>query len=167
MADAGKGFVNLLKVERVEPLIHDSNSTNLVMDGGNRCYTVEGTAAEWSGRVEAAHATIYGVEGTELVVHSGLKQNPEPAQSHGLGPSSQMMWLASHCKAIGMTRRSDSRLPEHDIALFTTELKEKIDVLRKALEPFAKFNSSSNAFMAALRASDVDRARQALTLTEP
>jgi hypothetical protein len=34
-------------------------------------------------------------------------------------------WLWTHCRALGMTRKSDSGTFEHDIALFIAELHAK------------------------------------------
>jgi hypothetical protein len=42
----------------------------------------------------------------------------------------RLMWLYTHCRSIGMDKKSDSGLQEHDIALFTIDLKTESDALR-------------------------------------
>jgi ribosomal protein S10 len=49
-------------------------------------------------------------------------------------PSPELTWLYTHCKAIGMTKQSESKKWEHDIALFTIDQQERIKALEKALE---------------------------------
>ena len=41
----------------------------------------------------------------------------------------ELAWLYSHCRALGMTCKSDSGKWEHDIALFTMNQKEAIEKL--------------------------------------
>jgi hypothetical protein len=50
---------------------------------------------------------------------AALSAQPEPAAIN-----KELVWLHSHCRAIGMTRKSESGSMEHDIALFTVDLKE-------------------------------------------
>lgn len=47
-----------------------------------------------------------------------------PAAPVEMDPSNTLEWLGSHCRAIGMTRKSDSGLLAHDIALFTIDLQD-------------------------------------------
>ena len=42
----------------------------------------------------------------------------------------RLLWLRTHCTAIGMTRKSDTGLTEHDIALFTTDLQAEVQALK-------------------------------------
>lgn len=48
-------------------------------------------------------------------------------------PPPELTWLFTHCRAIGMTKKSDSGKWEHDIALFTCDLQEEIASLRSQL----------------------------------
>lgn len=47
-------------------------------------------------------------------------------------PPPELTWLYTHCRAIGMTCKSDSGKWEHDIALFTINLQEEIKTLQRA-----------------------------------
>ena len=49
-------------------------------------------------------------------------RKPASAEPTSLLENKPLAWLYTHCLAIGMTKKSDSGLPEHDIALFTTDL---------------------------------------------
>ena len=44
-----------------------------------------------------------------------------------------LIWLYSHCRALGMTKHSDSGELEHDIALFVADLKDA--AIRKGEAP--------------------------------
>ena len=45
---------------------------------------------------------------------------PEPVAKMNM----PLIWLYSHCRALGMTKHSDSGQLEHDIALFVADLKD-------------------------------------------
>lgn len=49
-----------------------------------------------------------------------------------------LIWLYTHCKAIGMSEHSESMQMEHDIALFTTRQKDEIRRLRAEKEVYRK-----------------------------
>ena len=49
-------------------------------------------------------------------------------------PPKELLWLYTHCCAIGMNKKSDSGKLEHDIALFTADL---CTLLEKAEEVIA------------------------------
>lgn len=49
-------------------------------------------------------------------------------------PPPELTWIYTHCRAIGMTRQSESGKWEHDIALFTMDLKERAAAAEAALE---------------------------------
>lgn len=55
-------------------------------------------------------------------------------------PPQNLVWLYSHCKAIGMDCKSDSGEMEHDIALFTANLVAERDALANLCrqEPVAR-----------------------------
>ena len=46
----------------------------------------------------------------------------------------ELLWLYTHCCAIGMKHKSDSGKLEHDIALFTAELCALLEKAEEALE---------------------------------
>ncbi len=48
--------------------------------------------------------------------------------------SQELLWLYTHCCAIGMKHKSDSGKLEHDIALFTAELCALLEKAEDALE---------------------------------
>lgn len=51
-------------------------------------------------------------------------------------PPPELTWIYTHCRDIGMDCKSDSGKWEHDIALFTSRQKEKIEELeRRAAQP--------------------------------
>lgn len=53
-----------------------------------------------------------------------------PAEYIEQGPVAQeLMWLWTHCRAIGMLDKSTSGKLEHDIALFTIRLKERAEAV--------------------------------------
>lgn len=59
--------------------------------------------------------------------------------SDGLGPAEQRLtgdvaWLFTHCRALGMERRSDSGLMRDDVALFAIDLNERVRLLELAEE---------------------------------
>ena len=41
-------------------------------------------------------------------------------------PAPEMLWLYSHCQALGMVKKSLSGKLEEDIALFVVDLKEAV-----------------------------------------
>jgi hypothetical protein len=45
-------------------------------------------------------------------------------QAPAAEPTATLEWLASHCRMLGMTKKSHSGLLAHDIALFTVDLKK-------------------------------------------
>jgi hypothetical protein len=49
-----------------------------------------------------------------------------------------MAWLWTHCRAIGMTKKSDSGLMKDDIGLFTATQKDMIDGLALLAKPQPK-----------------------------
>lgn len=82
----------------------------------------------------------------------------EPTQT----PSPELTWLYSHCRAIGMTCKSDSGKWEQDIALFTQLLKDEIASLKAepaqvVARPDEAMNRALNYLSAALDESPVDR----------
>ena len=48
----------------------------------------------------------------------------EPAPEPVAKMNMPLIWLYSHCRALGMTKHSDSGQLEHDIALFVADLKD-------------------------------------------
>lgn len=44
-----------------------------------------------------------------------------------------LLWLYTHCRAIGMVCKSDSGKIEHDMALFTSQQKARIEELERSL----------------------------------
>lgn len=59
------------------------------------------------------------------------------------------IWLYTHCRAIGMTRKSLTGTLEHDICLFTIDLKSERDALRERVDTleellYKHYNNSSN-----------------------
>jgi hypothetical protein len=52
-------------------------------------------------------------------------------------PPQALVWLYSHCRAIGMTAKSDSGKMEDDIALFTVNLQDRVKELEAAPAPQA------------------------------
>ena len=52
----------------------------------------------------------------------------QPAQAV---PSPELTWLYTHCRAIGMDCKSDSGKWEHDIALFTQNMKAQLEEAKK------------------------------------
>ena len=54
---------------------------------------------------------------------------PEPVAKMNM----PLIWLYSHCRALGMTKHSDSGELEHDIALFVADLKDA--AIRKGEAP--------------------------------
>lgn len=56
---------------------------------------------------------------------------PAPAEAPAV-PSADMTWLWTHCRAIGMNKKSDSGLWHHDIALFTIDLKTALASARES-----------------------------------
>jgi hypothetical protein len=56
---------------------------------------------------------------------------PVPPLGKELGP---FVWLWTHCRAIGMTAKSDSGSMENDIALFTINLDNALTKTRELLE---------------------------------
>lgn len=69
----------------------------------------------------------------EQIIQPAEKAQPEPAKLN-----MPLIWLYSHCRALGMTKHSDSGELEHDIALFVADLKDaaiqQIDALRTELQ---------------------------------
>lgn len=53
-------------------------------------------------------------------------------------PPDALTWIFTHCRAIGMECKSDSGKWEHDIALFTSNLKAERDSLAEQLEAARK-----------------------------
>lgn len=51
----------------------------------------------------------------------------EPAGPDDLRTNPDMVWLWTHCRAIGMTKKSDSGSMRDDIALFTITLKDALE----------------------------------------
>ena len=49
-------------------------------------------------------------------------------------PPAELVWLYTHCCAIGMKKKSDSGKLEHDIALFTADLCTLVQKAEEALE---------------------------------
>lgn len=62
-----------------------------------------------------------GLEFRTLLVETGL-------------PSAELTWLFTHCRAIGMTKKSDSGKWEDDIALFTIDLLQKTKAIDELLK---------------------------------
>ena len=50
----------------------------------------------------------------------------------------EIVWLYTHCRAIGMKNQSDSKKIEHDIALFTIELKQTLEQLLEVIKPMTE-----------------------------
>ena len=48
----------------------------------------------------------------------------------------ELLWLYTHCCAIGMKHKSDSGKLEHDIALFTAELCALLTQAEEALDKY-------------------------------
>ena len=57
----------------------------------------------------------------------------EPAPEPVAKMNMPLIWLYSHCRALGMTKHSDSGELEHDIALFVADLKDA--AIRKGEAP--------------------------------
>lgn len=57
-------------------------------------------------------------------------------------PPPELTWLYGHCKAIGMTCKSDSGKWEHDIALFTVNLTDELAKLRAQPDPETAWDES-------------------------
>lgn len=73
------------------------------------------------------------------------------------------VWLYSHCKAIGMTEKSDSGEFDHDIALFTANQKAEIESLRALLN--CDYQKTSSKSVDTLRAA-AQQALEALQANE-
>ena len=63
----------------------------------------------------------------------------------GLGPNAQdltgdVAWLWTHCRALGMTRRSDSGLMRDDVALYAADLHALLHRALPALREYARAN---------------------------
>lgn len=71
----------------------------------------------------------------------------------------ELLWLYTHCCAIGMKHKSDSGKLEHDIALFTAELCALLEKAEEALKgvkvyvppSFANTHSKCNEALAAIK----------------
>jgi hypothetical protein len=78
-------------------------------------------------------------------------------------PPAALAWLFSHCRAIGMTNKSDSGKWEEDIALFTVDQKQRIAELEAELVEAKRvtFDQAVLERMNALEA-ELDRERHRL-----
>lgn len=80
----------------------------------------EGTAADL-GRMMLNE--IHALE-TEL---KDAEARADQAEAKLKEAEERLRWLSGHCRALGMVKKSISGKPEHDIALFTADLKDSAD----------------------------------------
>lgn len=84
-------------------------------------------------------------------------------------PSNTLEWLGTHCRAIGMTKRSDSGLLAHDIALFTIDLQNSARIRAAEFDSrLQRFEYVLSEYMQGNLSRDhVDAARAALYAAAP
>lgn len=81
-------------------------------------------AGNYTANTHVAPTEILFANGRTVKIVDG---SLEVGSNDGLGPNAQdltgdVAWLWTHCRALGMTRRSDSGLMRDDVALYAADL---------------------------------------------
>ena len=98
---------------------------------------------QWRSELEVPEKWMkYGP--VETIFAQGFLHGVKSTKDKQNTPNNELMWLFTHCRAIGMLKKSDSGKMEHDIALFTADLKEEND--RLCLELEEKREEASDAW---------------------